>query len=34
MWDYTNILDTDGSTLARQQAEGMGIYQMRAQITF
>jgi phosphate-selective porin OprO and OprP len=34
MWDYTNILDTDGSSQARRDAEGMGIYQMRAQITF
>ena len=34
MWDYTQILDTDGSSLARQEAEGMDIYQMRVQITF
>ncbi len=34
MWDYTNILDTDGSTLARREAEGMNIFQMRAQLTY
>jgi phosphate-selective porin OprO and OprP len=34
MWDYSHILDTDGSNAARIDADGMDIYQMRAQVTF
>ncbi|MGD9604485.1 MAG: OprO/OprP family phosphate-selective porin [Gammaproteobacteria bacterium] len=34
MFDYTHILDTDGSTALRRAAPGLDIYGMRVQYTF
>ena len=34
MFEYSRILDTDGSTLLRDAAEGLNIFQFRTQYTF
>jgi len=34
MFEYSRIVDTDGSTLLRDEAEGLNIFQFRSQYTF
>ncbi|MCP5182033.1 MAG: porin [Pseudomonadales bacterium] len=34
MFDYTHVLDTDGSTAVRAAAEGLDVFQLRVQYTY